>query len=353
MALNILVTGGAGFIGSALVRRLIAAGHRTVNVDKLTYAGDLRTIESVLSDPLHVFLQADIADHAAMSQAFNTASPDVVFNLAAESHVDRSIDGPGVFLETNVCGTFVLLQHALHFWRRLPLHRRETFRFIQVSTDEVFGSLPGKGLFHQNSGYAPNSPYSASKAAADHLVRAWNQTYGLPAIITNCSNNYGPYQHPEKLIPTVIRSALREDPIPVYGTGQNVRDWLHVEDHVTGLLTAATKGRSGARYLFGGCAEITNLTLCRTLCGLLDERQPRLSGRPYAELITFVADRPGHDYRYAVDCSTTERELGWRRRMDLRSGLEATVDWFLSHPDWVGRSVKELARHGLFGELVA
>lgn len=251
MALNVLVTGGAGFIGSALVRRLIAAGHRVVSIDKLTYAGDLRTIESVLGDPHHILLQADIADQAAMSQAFQTGSPDIVFNLAAESHVDRSIDGPSVFLETNIRGTFVLLQQALEFWRQLPPQRRETFRFVQISTDEVFGSLTDQGIFDDNSGYAPCSPYAASKAAADHLVRAWNQTYGLPAIITNCSNNYGPYQHPEKLIPTVIRTALREDPIPIYGTGHNVRDWLHVDDHVTGLLSAATKGRSGATYLFG------------------------------------------------------------------------------------------------------
>lgn len=332
--MRFLVTGGAGFIGAALVRRLVGAGAQVLNVDALTYAGDLRRLEPVAGAPNYRFLHADIADQAAMIEAIPGFAPDVILNLAAESHVDRSIDGPESFVHTNVTGTFVLLDAALA-WLRDSGRDWDGFHFVQVSTDEVFGSLqPGAAAFNETTPYDPSSPYSASKAAADHLAAAWDRTYGLPVIITNCSNNYGPYQHKEKLIPTVIGAALAGAPIPVYGRGENVRDWLNVEDHVSGLIAAAERGRPGVRYLFGGRAERRNIDLVRMICAALDSKAPKTSGS-YTDQIAFVVDRPGHDLRYAVDPSSAERALGWRACHTLESGLDATIEWYLTNRDWL------------------
>lgn len=328
--MKILVTGGAGFIGSAVVRLAMAQGHEVVNVDALTYAACLDSLTEVAALPGYFFEHTDIRDAEALAQIFYDHSPDAVLHLAAESHVDRSIDGPGAFVDTNVIGTYTLLQVARENWEARG--RCETFRFHHVSTDEVFGSLGSRGLFTEETPYAPNSPYSASKAASDHLVRAWGQTYGLPVLMTNCSNNYGPYHFPEKLIPVVILNALADQPIPVYGTGENVRDWLYVEDHAEALLTVLTNGEIGRSYNIGGNAEARNIDLVQTICGLLDELRP--AERPYNHLITFVEDRPGHDARYAVDASRIHDELGWQPSVTLKEGLRRTVNWYLDNPDW-------------------
>lgn len=328
-----MVTGGAGFIGSALCRALAARNWRVLCVDKLTYAGDPRTIAAEL-DAGHVRLETiDICDLLRVSQALADFKPDCVFHLAAETHVDRSISGPAAFIETNVTGTSNVLRAVQAYATTLSQPSAEAFRFLHVSTDEVFGSLGAEGLFCETTAYDPRSPYSASKAASDHLVRAWRHTYGLPTIVTNCSNNYGPYQFPEKLIPLMIVKGLAGEPLPVYGDGMNVRDWLHVTDHAEGLIAAMERGTVGETYLFGGRSERTNRQVVETLCDILDAVAPRAQGSR-RDLITFVADRPGHDRRYAIDCSRAERELGWRQQHDFESGLRATVDWYMAHRDW-------------------
>ncbi|MGH2342988.1 dTDP-glucose 4,6-dehydratase [Segnochrobactraceae bacterium EtOH-i3] len=328
--MKILITGGAGFIGSAVVRRAVAAGHQVVNLDALTYAGCLANVAPVADSPLYAFEHADIRDRAALHRIFSTHRPDVVMHLAAESHVDRSIDGPGDFIETNVVGTFNMLEAARAFWSEAG--KPDTFRFHHISTDEVFGTLGATGKFTEDTPYAPNSPYSASKAGSDHLVRAWHETYGLPVVMTNCSNNYGPYHFPEKLIPVVILKALAGAPIPVYGQGLNVRDWLYVEDHADALLTVVQRGKLGRSYNIGGENEARNIDLVTTLCRILDEKRPK--NRPYADQITFVSDRPGHDLRYAIDPSRIREELGWRPSVTLEQGLARTVDWYLANEDW-------------------
>jgi dTDP-glucose 4,6-dehydratase len=333
--MRIIITGGAGFIGSAAVRHAIRAGHDVLTLDKLTYAGRLGALNEVSSSQRHRFLRGDIADQTTVRRAFDDHDPDIVLHLAAESHVDRSIDAPGAFISSNIVGTFVLLECALQHWSQLAPSRRESFRFVHVSTDEVFGSLPATGAFTSQSPYAPNSPYAASKASADHLVRAWHRTYGLPIIVTNCSNNYGPWQHHEKLIPVIIRSALSGVPIPIYGTGLNIRDWIYCEDHVAGLFAAIYRGKAGQTHLFGGRSEATNLDIAQAICGHLDQCRPLPRGRSYATQINFVADRPGHDHRYAVDSSASERELDWRPTEQLKSGLAKTVDWFLANPTYL------------------
>lgn len=338
---RILVTGGAGFIGSAVCRQLVRGGHYVLNVDKLTYAGNLDSLKAIEANPDYAFLQADICDEGALRDAMAAHRIDAVMHLAAESHVDRSIDGPGEFVETNVVGTFRLLNAALTHWRSLDDARRETFRFHHVSTDEVFGDLPfDSGIFTEDTPYAPSSPYSASKASSDHFVRAWHETYGLPIVLTNCSNNYGPYHFPEKLIPLVILNTLDEKPLPVYGKGANVRDWLYVEDHARALELAVIRGKVGESYNIGGRAERTNLSVVETICALLDERRPRAGGGRYADLITFVTDRPGHDRRYAIDPSKAERELGWQAQETFETGLARTVDWYLEN-EWWWRPIRE------------
>ncbi len=344
--MRVLVTGGCGFIGSALVRQLIAAGHDVLNLDAMTYAGDARSVASVADSASYRFIEADIAEADAVQAAFADFRPERVFHLAAESHVDRSIDGPGVFIRTNLVGTSVMLDAALQYWRNLDEMGQAAFRFMHISTDEVYGTLGfDDPAFTEDTPYAPNSPYAASKAGADHLVRAWVETYGLPAIITNCSNNYGAFQHPEKLIPTVIRTALSGGDIPVYGKGENVRDWLFVDDHVRGMMMAAETGEIGRKYNFGGNAERSNIELVRTLCSLLDEKRP--GAAPYAGQIRFVTDRPGHDFRYAVNADRSKAELGWEPGVTLDTGLSETVDWYLAHPDWLSRDPAEIARLGL------
>ncbi|MBK1883182.1 dTDP-glucose 4,6-dehydratase [Luteolibacter pohnpeiensis] len=329
-----IVTGGAGFIGSNLVRHLLGKGHRVLNIDKLTYAGNLRSLDDVAAHPNYEFLQADIADAAAMNQAFSSFMPDTVFHLAAESHVDRSIHAPLDFVQTNVVGTAVLLQATLHFWENLTAERKAAFRFIHVSTDEVFGSLGEAGSFSESSCYDPHSPYSASKAASDHLVRSWHDTYGLPAIVTNCANNHGPRQYPEKLIPLAIINAISGKSIPIYGDGMNVRDWIHVEDHCEGLLAVAERGICGETYLIGANAEWRNIDLVRNLCQHLDELHPSNNGLSYANQIQFVNDRPGHDFRYAIDSSKIRRELGWKPRQSPSDAFRSTVQWYLEHENW-------------------
>ena len=326
---TILVTGGAGFIGSAVVRQFLAeTDHRVVNVDKLTYAANLASIPGAAGHPRYVFEQVDICDGPEVARLFADYCPDAVMHLAAESHVDRSIDGPGQFIQTNVVGTYTLLDAALTHWRRHP-----DFRFQHISTDEVFGSLGADGFFSETTPYAPNSPYSASKAGSDHLVRAWHETYGLPVVLTNCSNNYGPFHFPEKLIPLVIIRGLAEQTLPVYGTGANVRDWLYVEDHARALRLVMDKGVDGQSYNIGGNNERTNLVVVETICDLLDRFVPSPNGS-HRRLITFVADRPGHDLRYAIDSSKIRRELGWSPAEDFESGLEKTVRWYLDNRDW-------------------
>jgi len=328
--MKILVTGGAGFIGSAVVRHAVRQGHAVVNLDKLTYAGNLANVAEVSQSPLYAFERADICDRPAIDRILARHRPDAIMHLAAESHVDRSIDGPAAFIRTNIEGTYTMLEAARAYWTGQG--RPGGFRFHHISTDEVFGTLGPTGHFTEDTPYAPNSPYSASKAASDHLVRAWHETYGLPVVMTNCSNNYGPYHFPEKLIPVVILRALSGAPIPVYGQGLNVRDWLYVEDHADALLTVVAKGAVGRSYNIGGNNEATNIDLVRRICAILDERRP--GNRPYAEQITFVADRPGHDQRYAIDASRIRDELGWRPSVTLDEGLRLTVDWFLAHEDW-------------------
>lgn len=331
---TIFVTGGAGFIGSALVRSLVNDTNiHVVNIDKLTYSGCLENLTSVVNNPNYTFEQGDICEAKNLSHLFRTYQPTAVMHLAAESHVDRSVGGPRVFLETNVVGTFTLLEQALEYWNQLSTERREKFRFLHVSTDEVFGTLGDTGLFNESAAYAPNSPYSATKAASDHLVRAWQHTYNFPTLMTNCSNNYGPFQFPEKLIPVVISSCLNDKPIPVYGNGKNVRDWLFVDDHVAALKRVLEAGRVGDHYNIGGRSERTNLQVVEKICATLNKIHPRKSGK-YEDLISFVKDRPGHDWRYAVDSSKLENELGWRQTEDFSSGMEKTVKWYLENTEW-------------------
>jgi dTDP-glucose 4,6-dehydratase len=335
MSKRILVTGGAGFIGSAVVRHVIReTPHQVLVVDKLTYAGNLDSLAPVSTDPRYAFVHADIADASKMREAFETYRPDAVMHLAAESHVDRSIDGPGEFIQTNVVGTFTLLQTALGYWRSLPDGRKEAFRFHHISTDEVFGSLGPEGQFCETTAYDPRSPYSASKASSDHLVRAWHHTYGLPVVITNCSNNYGPFHFPEKLIPLTIIKALDGSNLPVYGKGANVRDWLFVEDHARALLAAVTSGAVGHTYCIGGNCERTNLDVVEAICVLMDELAPSGKIGPRKSLIDFVTDRPGHDMRYAIDASKIVTDLGWRPHETFESGLRKTVEWYLANRGW-------------------
>jgi len=356
MSRTLLITGGAGFIGSALVRHLLAeTSHHVVNVDKLTYAGNLESLEPVLPSGRYAFERVDIRDRAEVDRIFAEHRPDAVMHLAAESHVDRSIDGAGAFIDTNIVGTFTLLEAALEYWGGLDEEPRGAFRFLHVSTDEVFGSLGSTGLFEESTPYQPNSPYSASKAAADHLVRAWHHTYGLPTITTNCSNNYGPYQFPEKLIPVVVLSALERRPIPVYGNGSNVRDWLFVDDHVRGLVTALERGRVGETYCLGGNTEKTNLDVVRAICALLDELLTDVPPGGHASLISFVRDRPGHDLRYAIDSGKIRRDLGWSPGESFDTGLRKTVEWYLGNRSWCDHILSgeyRLERIGLAAERV-
>ncbi len=336
--MRILITGGAGFIGSALIRHLLNhTEHQVLNLDKLTYAGNLESLSSVAENPRYQFLQADIADSAAVSRALAEFQPDAIMHLAAESHVDRSIDGPSAFIQTNIVGTYALLEATRGYWSQLDPARKAAFRFHHISTDEVYGDLHGvDDLFTETTPYAPSSPYSASKAASDHLVRAWQRTYGLPVLITNCSNNYGPYHFPEKLIPLVILNALDGKSLPVYGNGQQVRDWLYVDDHARALLKVLSEGKVGETYNIGGHNEQTNLHVVESICALLDELSPRRSGS-YVAQIKFVSDRPGHDLRYAIDASKIERELGWKPTETFASGLRKTVMWYLENLDWCRR----------------
>lgn len=329
--MKILVTGGAGFIGSAVVRLAIARGHSVVNLDSLTYAASLDNVAEVSDSPLYSFVRADIRSRAPLDQIFLKYTPDAVMHLAAESHVDRSIDGPGSFIETNINGTYNMLEAARAHW--VQSGRPNGFRFHHISTDEVYGSLGSTGQFTEETSYAPNSPYAASKAASDHLVRAWYETFGLPVVMTNCSNNYGPYHFPEKLIPVIILNALAGKPLPIYGKGENIRDWLYVEDHADALLTVLSRGEPGRSYNVGGENEVRNVDLVRMLCAILDGKRPRAEGS-YADLITFVTDRPGHDLRYAIDATRLRYELGWRPSVTLEEGLERTVDWYLSNQRW-------------------
>lgn len=343
---RVLLTGGAGFIGSNLVRRLVRLGQHVTVLDKLTYAGNLESLQSVHTSPLFRFVQGDIGNTSLVRQLLQDCTPDAVYHLAAESHVDRSIDGPAAFLETNVWGTFRLLEACLAYWRELDSAGQSKFRFLHVSTDEVYGSLGSEGKFSEETPYAPNSPYSASKASSDHFVRAYHHTFGFPTLTTNCSNNYGPYQYPEKLIPLMTLNAKEGRPLPVYGTGGNVRDWLHVEDHCAALVKVCEHGRLGETYNIGGNCERTNLQIVHAICDLMDERMPRAEST--RSLIQFVKDRPGHDLRYAIDSRKIERELGWTPSRNFEQGLAETVDWYLSNDDWVqGRASAGIHRERL------
>ena len=333
--MKVLVTGGAGFIGSAVCRLFVGElGIEVLNVDKLTYAANLASLKPIENNPNYAFRRADICDRPQLAALLADFAPDAILHLAAESHVDRSIDGPSEFIKTNIEGTYALLEAALAYWRGLPADRAGSFRFHHVSTDEVFGSLGPAGKFTEQSRYEPNSPYSASKAAADHLVRAWHETFGLPTVMSNCSNNYGPYHFPEKLIPLAILKAIAGEPIPVYGKGDNVRDWLYVDDHARALYAVMTRGGVGESYNIGGDGERTNLAVVDALCALLDELVPASPHRPHRNLITFVTDRPGHDRRYAMDASKLRRELGWQPRESVESGLRKTVEWYLANQWW-------------------
>lgn len=339
--MKIMVTGGAGFIGSAVIRHIINhTDNEVINVDKLTYAGNLESLESIESDPRYTFEQVDICDHQAMSELFHQHQPDAVMHLAAESHVDRSIDGPASFIETNIVGTYTLLEVCRAYWSKLVSKRKEHFRFHHISTDEVYGDLEGpKDLFTEKTAYDPSSPYSASKAASDHLVRAWLRTYGLPTVVTNCSNNYGPYHFPEKLIPLMILNALEGKRLPIYGNGQQIRDWLYVEDHARALYEVLTKGKVGETYNIGGHNEKTNLEVVHCICELLEEFVPdKPAGiTQYKDLIEFVEDRPGHDIRYAIDASKIDQQLDWQPVETFESGIRKTVQWYINNKDWVVR----------------
>ncbi|WP_373651784.1 dTDP-glucose 4,6-dehydratase [Schlesneria sp. DSM 10557] len=340
--MKLLVTGGAGFIGSALIRYLIAeTGYSVINVDCLTYAGNLSTLQSVASDSRYAFEKVNICDAAALQSVFERHKPDAVMHLAAESHVDRSIDGPSAFIQTNVVGTYNLLEVSRRYRATLPEDQQQQFRFHHISTDEVYGSLGDEGLFTEETPYDPSSPYSSSKAASDHLVRAWHRTYGLPVLVTNCSNNYGPFQFPEKLIPLTITSALEGRPLPVYGTGQNVRDWLYVDDHARALIAVLERGTIGETYNIGGNSERQNIVVVRTICSLLDELVADSKNRPHEKLITFVTDRPGHDQRYAIDAAKIQRELGWKPLESFDSGLKKTVEWYLANREWCAKAVAD------------
>ncbi|MBN2161996.1 MAG: dTDP-glucose 4,6-dehydratase [Pontiellaceae bacterium] len=331
---KVMVTGGAGFIGSAVCRYLVGEkGVEVLNVDKLTYAGVPESLRDIESNGLYHFAQEDICDRSRIAELLNEYQPDAIMHLAAESHVDRSIDGPAAFIETNIVGTYTLLECSREYWNNLPEPRKAGFRFHHISTDEVYGSLDETGLFEETTPYDPRSPYSASKASSDHLVMAWHHTYGLPVVITNCSNNYGPYHFPEKLIPLVILNALEEKPLPIYGKGDNIRDWLYVEDHAKALVTVVESGRVGETYNVGGRNERTNLEVVQTICGVLDELRPRGSGS-YQDLITFVTDRPGHDRRYAIDATKLETELGWKAGENFDTGIRKTVQWYLENNWW-------------------
>lgn len=331
---TILITGGAGFIGSAVVRQFINdTEHKVVNLDKLTYAGNLQSLASVSDDPRYKFEQVDICDAAEVARVFHEHQPDAVMHLAAESHVDRSITGPAAFIQTNIVGTCVLLEAARTYWNGLTEDKKTTFRFHHISTDEVYGSLGDTGFFTEQTRYEPNSPYSASKASSDHLVRAWHHTYGFPVVTTNCSNNYGPYHFPEKLIPLMILNACNGKPLPIYGKGDNVRDWLYVDDHARALRLVLEQGKLGETYNIGGWNEKTNLEVVDAICAILDELRPQ--GAPHARLKTYVQDRPGHDKRYAIDASKIERDLGWKPQETFETGLRKTVEWYLSNDGWV------------------
>jgi len=349
---TILVTGGAGFIGGCFVRQILAEEEvRVVNLDKLTYAGNLDSLESVANNPSYVFVHGDIGDRELVNKLLEEYRPTWVVHFAAESHVDRSIDAPGAFVQTNVVGTVELLVAALEYWRSADRNPQESFRFLHVSTDEVYGSLGPTGKFTETTPYAPNSPYSASKAASDHFVRAFHHTYGLPVLITNCSNNYGPFQFPEKLIPLVILNALEGKSLPVYGDGSNVRDWLFVEDHCRAIRRVLQSGRCGEVYNIGGNCERTNLEVVQAICEAVDELRPALPHAPSSSLITFVKDRPGHDLRYAIDATKIHQELGWQPEHDFESGLRRTVEWYLDNPAWVQRVTSGVYRRERLGLL--
>ncbi len=361
--MKILITGGAGFIGSAVVRHVIQhTDNHVINVDKLTYAGNLENLRDIADSDRHVFEQVDICDHAALKLVFEAHQPDAVMHLAAESHVDRSIDGPAAFIETNILGTYRLLEAARHHWQKLSGHAKQAFRFHHISTDEVYGDLPHpadvddaqRRLFTESTAYTPSSPYSASKASSDHLVRAWMRTYGLPVLISNCSNNYGPYHFPEKLIPLMILNALEGKPLPVYGKGDQIRDWLYVEDHARALYQILTRGAAGETYNIGGHNEKQNIDVVRTLCDMLQELAPPGPGFPvkhYQELITYVQDRPGHDRRYAIDASKIQGELGWEPRESFDTGIRKTVEWYLDNLDWCQRVQDGSYRRERLGQL--
>ena len=337
--MKLVVTGGAGFIGSAVIRHIIEkTPHQVLNIDKLTYAGNLESLNSISKNSRYQFSQTDICDREALDQLFLEFQPDLVMHLAAESHVDRSITGSAAFVETNIIGTYQLLEAARNYWNNLEEHKKLAFRFHHISTDEVYGDLEGTDdLFLETTSYAPSSPYSASKASSDHLVRAWHRTYGLPTIVTNCSNNYGPYHFPEKLIPLVILNALESKPLPIYGKGDQIRDWLYVEDHARALYKVVTEGIVGETYNIGGHNEKQNIDVVKTICSILDELRPQANNTPYASLITFVKDRPGHDLRYAIDASKIKNDLGWTPQETFKTGIRKTVEWYLNNLEWCHR----------------